>query len=353
MSTTISVPILLDARSNTWRTVEVPLELVMSPSDVRISEEISTYLGGYSNWEFRADEMSPVVPIDADTFKYRQMTKANTFRRVDVKRGIHDAVPLIDIASSVVEASVQYRAVDFMLNAITEEQNGLSRSPLNIRAAGARRCQRVILMDREYDVISFLTTSTNFASAQRTALAAGYEWNGGANSDPIRDLQYAHAVTSSPINHHWLNLKTAQYMWNHASFRDYMQTHLGQVGARELLSDARAGVTNRKKDFTMPLFGEFHIVEAKQENVTTGVLESMFPDGTIVMTGDMGNSTTGDDIATTKTFRKRGTGFGYETREFDLPVAGLKGSRVMALIQADKLVSTANDVGHIITGAVQ
>src|SRR5690606_25786630 len=82
--------------------------LELTPAQVSLPQEIPTYLAGYKNWQFRADEASRIVLVDRREDKYRSFTAANTFQPVHVKGSLTGTVPEIDPETTIED----YKVVD-------------------------------------------------------------------------------------------------------------------------------------------------------------------------------------------------------------------------------------------------
>src|SRR3989304_2298524 len=72
------------------------IQLALSPSDVNVSEEIDTYLGGGGPAGFRADEAVPPVLVVKDRDQIRNYGSNNAFRRVQVETSKQAGIPEVD-----------------------------------------------------------------------------------------------------------------------------------------------------------------------------------------------------------------------------------------------------------------
>lgn len=326
------------------------ITLALQPADVHDPTELPTYLAGYTPFGYRADEASKVVLVDNDSDKYRTFHSDDAFRAVDVKSGSSGQVGEVDPKSSLATYNVVDRAIGSFIPRQTELQTGNNYNP---RMAAARRARRAIELDREIDVWTMLETNTNFDASVRIALAAGYEWNDGANSDPIKDVQTAIENSAQYVSGVWFNQKVANTFLRHDKVRDHMRQMLGDSAAPNALQQvAKAGQQN--VDFAIPGFPPFRVVASKVKNETTSALDYILNDVVVLLTTPPGIPVDGEEIATTYTFRRKGpSGTGFEVREVVVELRGPIGGTMVIVSQADIAKMTGNNCGGIITGVIQ
>lgn len=332
--------------------------MALQPQDVHDPTELPTYLAGYMPFEFRADEVSPVILTDNDQDKYRNFASDDAFRRVDVKASLTGAIPEVDPASALNTYKVVERLIGSFIPRATELQTGNNYRP---RQVAARKCKRVIQLDRECDVFSLMTTTGNWTAGNIVALTSGYQWGNltssgyGNNSDPVFDIQYLYNVSAQPISHFWLNFKTACALLRHPNVRNMMRQQLGDGAADAAIQKiAEHDYSRGNLDFSIPGLGRFMISAAKVKNESTLALDYIMPDGYVIgVTRPPGVPTDGEEIATTYTFRRRGpSGVGFETREFFVDARGALGGTMVVASMADIAVVTGSNCGGIITGAL-
>lgn len=324
--------------------------LALQPSDVHDPTELPTYLAGYSPFLYRADEASKVVLVDNDQDKYRNFNSDDAFRAVNVKAGSSGYIPEVDPSTTLNTYTVVNRYAGSFVPRQTELQTGNNYNP---RMAAARRARRALELDREIDVWTMLETNTNFATAQRTALGSGYQWNGGANADPIADLQNQIQASDQPVSTIWMNQKVAHTFLRNDTVRDHMRQMLGDNSAPAAATMvAKSGEVN--VDFVIPGFPPIKVVASKVKNESTSVLDYILNDVVVLVTVPPGVPTDGEEIATTYTFRRKGpSGTGFDVREFIVNERGPIGGTMIAVSQADIAVMTGNNCGGIITGVIQ
>lgn len=321
--------------------------LSLAPADVHDPSEMPTYLAGYKPFGFRADEASPVVLVDRDEDKHRDFSSDDAFRSVVVKGSTSGAVPEVDPKSSL----STYKVVERYVGAFVPQQTRDNASNPNYDPlmAASRRCRTALELDREVDVFStLLGVAGSWDTAVRTAVAGGSEWN-QAGSDPILNIQTAIEKSFQIVNAIWINQKVAHAFLRNANVRDHMRQFFGDSAVSGMAREvARAGETN--VDFAIPGLPPFKVVASKIKNETTGALDYVLPDVAVLATTPPGVPTSGEDIASTWTFRRRGpSGTGFEVREFFVPNRGPLGGTMVVVSQADVAKMTANNAGGIIT----
>jgi hypothetical protein len=88
----------------------------------------------------------------------------------------------------------------------------LKNADFDLKKRALRRLVNGLRLAREYRISQLLTTSTNFAAANR--IAAGSKWNGGVNPSPLTDLFSALAASVLPANTLILPEVVAQYFYS-------------------------------------------------------------------------------------------------------------------------------------------
>lgn len=319
--------------------------------DVHVPEEISTYLGGYKNFESRADEISPIVLVDKDTDYYRDMSSDDAFQPVDVKINMNGPHKEIDVRSSATQYQTIYRAIGSYVGDDVAVQ-----TRWGLRQAASRRCFNVVDMDREIDAVGLLTTTTSFSSNNRLALGAGANWDGGVDSDPVENIQRMILQSSQTVTAIDLNQADAFALLRHPAVRDQYRQYKGDAQLEEAVANVyKSGMqgATSKCDFMIPGLPVFRVHTKRKKNETTLALDFIWPTGTVVgSSSPPGVPMDGETIATSKTFRRRGVfGTGWTTREYRIENRGLNGGSMIMVGNADIAKITSNTSGFIITGA--
>lgn len=329
------------------------VNLELTPSDVHDPTEIPSYLAGYRNWEFRADEASKVVLVDNDEDKYRSFSEDDAFQPVRVKGALTGAIPEVDPRSSLDSYKVVDRYVGSFVPMVTEMQTGNNYQP---RMAASRRCRRALELDRELDVLGpngLLTTVANWNSDQVNALGAGENWNGGASADPIKAIQDSIEASAQPVTEVWMNQAVAHLFIRNDLVRDHMRQLIGDGAASGVAQQlANAATTGQAIDFMIPGLPPIRVSATKYKNAS-GNLVYVMPNYVLLTTAPPGVPMDGEEIATSYTFRRRGpSGVGMEAREFTVEGRGPHGGTMVVVAMADIAKMTGNNCGGIITGVV-
>lgn len=331
------------------------VELSLTPTDVRIQEEIPTYLAGYKEFGYRADEVSPVIPVDKDTDQFRNFSQSNTFQPVKVKGSIEGVVPEVDPRT----AMSSYKVVDRFAGSFINDRTAMNVSGrYQPRQAAARRIQRVLQIDREVDVFALVAIIGSWATSVRVSLGAGFQWGGpsgmGAASDPIKDLHDRMEASAQAITGWYLNRTVANALLRHPSTRDYVRAMVGDSVPDMTLRAVNASPQGQSVDFTLPGLPPFHVCEAKWEDPADNVLKYIMPNVVLGMSLPPGIPADGETICTSKTFRlNQASGVGYGVREYRVENRGPMGGTMLVGWMADQAVITANNCGGFIGGVLQ
>jgi hypothetical protein len=320
--------------------------LALTPQDVHDPSELPTYLAGYRPFGFRGEEASPAILVDQDEDKYRNFSSDDAFRSVVVKGSLQGPVPEVDPKSSLDTYKVVERYIGAFIPAQT--QSNASNPNYDPRMAAARRCRWALDLDREIDVWALLGTTGSWAAAVQTVVAGGSEWN-VAGGDPILDIQTAIEKSFQQVTAIWMNQKVAHTFLRNAKVRDHMRQMLGdQAVASAVGQVASAGDMN--VDFQIPGLPPMRVVASKVKNESTGLLNNTLGDVAVLLHTPPGVPTSGEDIASTWTFRRRGpSGVGFESREYFVDGRGPYGGTMVVVAVADIAKMVANNAGGIIT----
>ncbi len=317
--------------------------LELKPSDVHDPTELPSYLAGYSLPDMRADEASPVVLVEKDSDKYRTFDQDDAFTPVNVKGALNGQIPEIDTKSAL----ATYKVVDRFVGSFIPVRTQMQAS-YDARMAAARRIRRILDLDREIDVWTLLGTTTSWAAAQRLALGAGQNWNGGANSDPIKDLNAACEAAAQPVNGIWMNEQLSNAFLRHPKVIDYFKSRSGDAAAMQQVAQVQ---DDESVDYKLPGLPPIHVLRLKYKPAATldYILASQY---VVLVHNQPGVPADGETISASKTFRVRGpSNVGFEAREFFVQDRGPNGGTMLVASMADLAVMTGNNCGGIISGA--
>lgn len=331
------------------------IQLTLSPSDVLVSEEMDSLIVGFTPIGMRADEVCPIHFVDVDIGKYREFGLNNAFRLVNVISSIQADIPEVDIDTTLKDYMVQERALGGFIPTVTQLNSDSGQVNWDIKAQLAKRIETGLALDREVRVWSMLTNPNSWNAANRAVISGGAEWNDPENGDPIRDIMDRIEASAQPITGIWMQPPVAHSMLLSKSTLGYIKAMGGDAGAlsRDII-DATASASNRNVDFSIPGLPPFHVAAGKVLNETTAALDYILDDTVVLVCDPGGPQTTGEEIMTCKTFRRRGpSGTGYTSREFNLERRGLHGGTFMASGHAEVIKMISGVCGGIIRNTIQ
>jgi len=313
--------------------------LALLPTDVHEAEEITTYLAGYKNFGYRADEMSPAVMVDKTVFKYRNFSSANTFDEVAPTTSATAAPLQIDPDSTLTsDETIPRSLATFIPNETFANASSLYKPAMR----ASRNLWNKLMLYREVEVVrTLMGTSTSWDSTVRTSASATWDAVGG---DPMLDISSAVEASAQPVESIHMNRKVFNAMVRNDNFKDWLAAVTGDKGLGQSL------VGQNGYDFKVPGFPTFKIHEAKR-TAAAGGLEYILPDVAVLVTKPMSTPVDGEEIASSYTFRFSGiSNTGISFREFDVPDQGPNGGRLVVVSHQEKPILTASTAGGIVTG---
>lgn len=165
---------------------EAPMLMDLGVSDVHIPSAMPNMALGYSNFSGVADLIAPPVPVMKQTDKYFVFGKEDAFQR---------ALPITGAAGAQVGevsprlSNTSYGCIERALGGfVSTEMEANQDAPLQIRQATVRRIVQAMKLEREIRVAGLVRTSANWNSGNVVTITGGNQWNGGATSDPVKDI---------------------------------------------------------------------------------------------------------------------------------------------------------------------
>lgn len=173
---------------NGWSDDESRLvQMDLGIADVHLPGPMSNYAAGYRNEQPMADMYAAPLLVQKPSDKYYTFAKEDAFQRAMPTVGGTSA-QVAEIAPRIANAT--YTCIEYALGGFVGVQlEAAADAPLRIRQATMTRILNALLIERELRVATLATTSTTWDSTVYTSLAAGAKWNGGASSDPVKDIQ--------------------------------------------------------------------------------------------------------------------------------------------------------------------
>ena len=326
------------------------IKLALTPSDVAIPQEIDNYMPGYRRFPFRADEISPVILVDQPIDEYRVYDSANVFRQVRTETSLQSPVAEVDPTTTM----VTYRTRPHALGAFIPAMTRSTARNFDPQTIAARRIGDALGLSRELRVFTKATTLGSWSTLARTTLGAGFQWNGGANSDPLLDLQTRIEASTQPVTDIYLGVKATHAMLRHPKMVDHIAAMLGG-GPRppEMVAAAGSPSTGQTIDFEIPGLPRFHVVSSKVLNDTTGALDEIIGNDVVMVANPPGDAQF-EDIRTFQTFRVRGpSGTGFVSRSYEVPGRGRDGGTMLVSGYDDAELVVANGAGGLIKSVIQ
>jgi hypothetical protein len=323
------------------------IQLTVTPADVTVqTEELDTYLGGYSPFGFGADMFSKVIPVDKEAGNRRDFSKENAFEVVDVTSGRNGAIKEVDHRSAL----TPYRVSEFALATFIPWATENDATQLyNIRAAAGEMISWKLALAREVRVFDHLTTLTNWNSLNRTTLTTNFKWDNGSTKNPRADLHARVKASAQQVTDIGMNPDVAFYFLSDTEVRAYMKQMLGDSApSAEIAASAMAGATG-VQTFVVPGLPPIHIVPSKKLNPSTGALDYVLGDDVILVTNQPGMPRDGNRIATHMTFRHKGrSGTGVTTNEYIPQGRGINGGTMFEMGYAEEAFFASNIAGGLI-----
>lgn len=307
-------------------------ELSIDYNDVTQREVLNQAALEAVNPEFIAEEVCPSHLVD--------MQKGTIYLddQVEDRREIpDDAAPL----AKGREAHINQTPVNFTLQLrMVEGYQGRYDAKLAPKVANVARMTAKTAkkgkLQHEIRVKRFLQTATNYNAANRRALGAGYNWNGGASADPLADMQAMMGALFGPVTHAVMSLE----MWHAAQQNEQLRAILaGFMGNQGVL---------RTRDFAL-FFGIPNVI-IEEQRVTLYGASAL----TRLYDADKLSLLSVSDDPEMRTFARNymlrtGAG-GYDTLAWFAPEVGPKGSDVVKVSWSQDIVTVDDRYGAILTG---
>lgn len=318
----------------------------LGQADVHVPAALPNYAAGYRLADGVADLAAPPVLVAKASDKYNTWDKENAFQRVQV-------------AASSSGASVQevnpalsrdtYSTVEYALGSFvpTNVQSNAD-APLNPLKAAVRRVMNAIYLEREIRVASLLTTAGNWDSALVQTLNSGTKWNGGASSDPIKDLQTAIQNSYMPVTGIILPEPVLFAFQRNPNVQKYFA-----------YKDSSAPLPSASQLSAILQLPPIHV--AKMKYLASGSLSYVWGGDAVLLHSPAANPPADqEDVATAYTFRWNGgeTNDGVMTAGFLVRTyfdnrRGGRGGTMTVVVHNDDEAITSKYVGGLIKGCVQ
>jgi len=327
--------------------------LDIGTADVHIPSALPNFISGYKNEGPVADIFSPPLIVAKNTDKYYQYDKADAYQR---------AIPMLGAGGTqtmeVVPrfASTQYTTVQRAIGGfVTTEVEANQDSALRLKQGTLRRMVNSALMEREIRVASMARTSGNWNSA--TTLASGYQWNGGANSDPVKDFNTAQEASYGKIS----GAIIPEHIWNAMRRNPAVRSYYTYSGSAP-------GMVSEEQLVSLLQLPTIYVARMKYID-STGALKYIWGnDAVLFRSPEQIPPMDQEDVATSYTFRwsmgglnvpdvssngVNGLGNGFIVRQFYNQYRGPLGGSQMVLTHADAEKMTSAFIGNLLINAYQ
>lgn len=319
----------------------------LGPGDVHIPSAMPNFASGYKNEPPLADIACPVLMANKQVDDYWQFAKEDAFQRAAPTGGAGGG-QVAEVAPRL--ASSQYSTRERALGGYVSTQlEANADAPLRILQATTKRVMNALVLEREMRVQSLLRTSGNWDSGLVATLGAGFQWNGGASSDPVKDLQ-------TRIENSWgapTGILMSEKAW-HAFVRNPVVR-----GYYAYKSDTAPLPTPQQMQAILDL-PPIYVSKMKYIN-SSGALDYIWgPDVVLIRQPEEMPPTSQEDVATAYTFRwnvqnpKDGVANGgLIVRQFFNQHRGSLGGLQIVVVHHDAEVFTSKYVGGLIVNAWQ
>lgn len=336
-------PVVMTDNSGNERLVKMDL----GPADVHNDSPLSNYAAGYRLAEGVADIACPAIPTDKASNKYYTWSQLNAFKRVIPNGGTGGGqVPEINPTLS----SSSFTTVEYALGAfVTTEVQANADAPLKPYQAAVQRVMNALLLEREIRVATMLQTSGNWDSSVVQTIASGSQWDGGASSDPVKDLHTAIELSQMPVSGIIMSERTAHAFQRNSNTQKYIA-----------YKDSAKPLPNASQFAALLDLPPIYV--AKMKYYASGTTMSYVWGNHVVLlhSPPQNPPTSQEDVATAYTFRWTGGSApdgamqgGFQVRTFFDPKRGGRGGTMVVVVHNDAEVMTSKLVGGLLLNAYQ
>lgn len=327
--------------------------LDLAPTDVHVDAALPNYAAGYKLADGIADEVCPIVMVDKQSNKYRTWSKDDAFEEAEtlvaVQGGnVNEVSPRLDSAAT-------YICTPYALaSRVTTELLANADAPLAPEKAAVRRIKNALHIGREKRAAALLTTVSNWSGGYELDLSgdATLKWNGGSNSNPIRDIYKLVEGSLTPVTHVAMSEQCYHDFITNANVQKYI---FAKTGIQPI-----PGVNDWSALLDLP---KIVVGKMKLKSRTAGTYGNyVWGNNVVGLCIQPGTPVDGETISTAKTFRWTGANAGvpdgavqegYFVRKYFDPRLGTRGSWVVVIAVNDAEKMTSVYAGGIIYQARQ
>lgn len=324
----------------------------LAPSDVHIPAALPNFASGYSNFKPVADLFAPPLLVDKQVNNYFQFAREDAFQRAMPSVGAGGAT-VGEIAPRL--SNSQYSCVERALGGWVSTQLAANAdAPLKIEQATARRVMNALLLEREIRVQSLARTTGNWDTNLAVTIAAGFQWNGGASSDPVKDLQAIQELMSGECT----GAIFPEPVYNAFVRNPAVRSYYGY-------KDSADPIPSPEKLQALLRLPPIYVSKMKYINSTGGLSYVWGTDVVLFRQPDQMPPVTQDDVATSYTFRwNMGNASsqalqggvpsgGFLVRKFFVQDRGSLGGNKIVVVHNDSEKITSKYIGGLLVNAYQ
>jgi hypothetical protein len=296
--------------------------LAVTPGDTSQVTELETYLGGYRQNDYAADLISPVVPVDKETFKRRDFSHLNVFAPTEDRVGRLGAINEVEHASAVIEDKTEEHALAAFITFASEND---AVGTYNVRQAHSKLIRDKLDLNREIRRMDKATTVGTWNASNYTTITTNYRWNTGTTKDPMADIRTRMKASWAHVTGILMNLEVSGYFLSDTKVKAAADFAMGTANAKPgvVIETYVPGVQVCR----LPGLPPVYIVDAKK--YVSGAMTSILADDVILFNSPSSLSG-GETLASFLSFRYRGrSGTGYTVNEYVPYGRGLNGGTML------------------------
>lgn len=333
---------------------ERAITMDLGTADVHLPAALPNFAGGYRQFAPVADMAAPPVLVPNPADKYFIFDKGDAFQVAAPIVGAAGGQPA-EIPPRL--ANQTFTTTEYALGGFVATQlDAAADAPLRLRQATMKRILNNLMIRREQRVANLVTNSSNWNSNNVSTLGAGFQWDGGGSSDPIKDIHTRMEQSLGDIT----GIIMPEPVWHAFQRNPAVQKFFTYKQGAAPLPDAQS----MSAILELP---PIYVARMKILAPVGGALSFLWgTSAVLIRQPDQMPPTSQDDIASAYTFRWNvnqvpdkvgGMGFassqGFVVREFFNQLRGTMGGSQMVVLHHDAEVMTSQYVGGLIAGAFQ
>lgn len=175
--------------------------------EVHVDKVLSGVSLGYTNEEYVGEALFPVVNVVKQSDKYYQFGREGW--RPEIEDGVDNSLRApgtvaTEVPGMTVSTDTYFAQERSLQIAITDEEVVNADTPLAPRSDGTKLVTDQLMVAKELQIKTLVTTVGNYASTNRVTLSGTDQWSDYANSAPKTDVKTGrdavHARIFKPLN---------------------------------------------------------------------------------------------------------------------------------------------------------